>query len=177
MHTYENLPPPKNRDRVKQPVNTTVLWSQTVMVDLSRTVKTSRNETKQRGKTEVKKLGSCNQTLGDKTQFWIHIHDTAPGVTITLRTKELPFLYHHFDLTRLSVCACVWGGAGVAGLETASLFWTHKNLKLVSSKIKTTRTFQCATHIWGLLFGDCMFVLCRCVLSGVMTSPDLTTLN
>lgn len=179
MHTYENLPPPKNRDRVKQPVNTT---DSSMESDCHGRPEPYCENLKKRNETEGEdggektwllqsNIGGQNTILDSHPRHgtWSDHHSADKRTSLSI-----PSLWSH---SGECVCVCVWRGAGVAGLETASLFWTHKNLKLVSSKIKTTRTFQCATHIWGLLFGDCMFVLCRCVLSGVMTSPDLTTLN
>lgn len=118
-----------------------------------------------RGEDWSCKFGSCNQTIGDTTQLSTSGHLEWPSVC---RQKNFPFYINHSDLTLRSES----GGGGL--VETTSLLWTH--LRPVVSKRETIRTCQCATHVGGLLIGDCMFVLCRRVLPGVMTRASYNSI-
>lgn len=114
MHTYENLPPPKNRDRVNQPVNTT---DSSMESDCHGRPEPYCENPKRRNRTEGEdggektwllqsNSGGQNTILDSRPRHgtWSDHHSADKRTSLSIRSR----CSHSGE----SVCVCVDGGGG-----------------------------------------------------------------
>lgn len=106
-------------------------------------------------------MGASNLALAIKQTVTKHNFGFT-STTKAARTPQLcqrgtwsdhdPANFPFYTTTLISLGrVCVWAGGWPCNSITVLDAKKKKNRKQVSLRITTMRTFQCATHIWGLL--------------------------